>query len=146
MIQVRVNNFNHLLRCGELFQQYLVDQYAKVDAERLSWHFLNQKKIRAEQYKKAVLAVDGDAPNIGKPIILAASYIGGPRYMHKKTQDAMAYVRAFGRPTLFITFTSNPNWKEIKIELFSGQVFTDRPDLVARVFKLKLDVMKDLLL
>lgn len=58
--------------------------------------------------------------------------------MHKRTQDAMSYVRKFGRPDLFITFTCNPNWIEIKENLFTGQVASDRHDISSRVFYLKL--------
>ena len=71
-------------------------------------------------------------------IILAGSYVGGPRYMFKKTADAMTYLRAYGRPSIFITFTCNPTWEEIKRELFPGQSANDRPDVVARVFKIKV--------
>ena len=35
--------------------------------------------------------------------------------------------------------TCNPHWPEIKAELKEGQKAQDRPDLVARVFKLKKD-------
>ena len=41
--------------------------------------------------------------------------------MHEKTQDAMTYVRKYGRPHLFITFTCNPSWPDIKNELMRGQ-------------------------
>ena len=54
--------------------------------------------------------------------------------MHKRTQDAMTYVRHYGRPDLFITFTCNPTWDEVKKELFDGQTYNDRHDLLARVF------------
>jgi len=30
--------------------------------------------------------------------------------MHEYVQDAMTYVRAYGRPDLFITFTCNLTW------------------------------------
>ncbi|TKR76293.1 hypothetical protein L596_017452 [Steinernema carpocapsae] len=50
---------------------------------------------------------------------------------HQYYQDAMALVREFGKPDFFITFTCNPQWPE------------DRPDLVARVFKNKLDMLMD---
>ena len=53
-------------------------------------------------------------------------------------QDSMAIVRHFGKPTLFITFTANPKWKEIQDELLYDQVAWDRPDLIARVFRLKM--------
>ena len=57
--------------------------------------------------------------------------------MQQLYQDSMAIVRHFGRPTLFITFTANPKWKEIVDELLPGQTAVERPDLVARVFHLK---------
>ena len=37
--------------------------------------------------------------------------------MFEKQQDAMSYVRKFGRPDLFITVTTNPNWEEITSNL-----------------------------
>ena len=59
--------------------------------------------------------------------------------------DAMAIVRAFGKPTLFITITCNPKWPEITAALLPGQRPEDRPDLVARVFHVKLArIVKDL--
>ena len=50
----------------------------------------------------------------------------------------MGIVHHYGKPDLFITFTCNPRWKEITDELLENQTASDRPDLVARVFKLKL--------
>ena len=38
---------------------------------------------------------------------------------------------------------ANPHWKEITDELLPGQHSTDRPDLVSRVFKLKLEALLD---
>lgn len=61
--------------------------------------------------------------------------------MHEYTQDAMSYVRNYGKPDLFITFTCNPNWPEIKENLFYGQKSEDRHDISARVFKQKLKQM-----
>ena len=49
--------------------------------------------------------------------------------MNEKSQDAMTYVRKFGRPDL-ITFTCNPEWPEIKNELLPDQKSYDRHDLV----------------
>jgi len=50
----------------------------------------------------------------------------------------MTYVRKFGRPDLFITFTCNPEWLEIKNELFQDQKSFDIHDIISRVFHLKL--------
>jgi len=51
----------------------------------------------------------------------------------------MAIVRHFGRPSLFITFTANPNWSEIQQQLLVGQIAVNRPELIARAFKMKKD-------
>ena len=55
----------------------------------------------------------------------------------------MAIVRKFGKPTLFITMTCNPEWPEIKNSLHPGESAFDRPDIVTRVFKLKNDLLID---
>lgn len=65
--------------------------------------------------------------------------------MHEYTQDAMSYVRKYGRPDLFITFTCNPQWDDIKNNLFDGQTPTDRHDITARVFRQKVRVLMDLI-
>ena len=57
----------------------------------------------------------------------------------------MAIVRYCGKPDLFITMTCNALWPEITSELLPGQTAEDRPDIVTRVFKLKLnELMNDL--
>nr|GEV66152.1 hypothetical protein [Tanacetum cinerariifolium] len=60
-------------------------------------------------------------------------------------QDAMALCRAYGNPGLFITFTSNPKWHEITkmLAYIPGQRGYDRPEVGARVFKLKLTELLD---
>ena len=72
--------------------------------------------------------------------------MGSPRDMHRRFQDAMAVVRKHGKPDLFITKTCNPMWKEIQDELLDGQKAEDRPDLVSRVFQMRLEKFeKDIL-
>ncbi len=78
-------------------------------------------------------------------MILSSSFQGGERTMGQLYQDAMARVRKFGKPDLFVTFTCNPKWKEITDALLLGQTAKDRPDLVTCVFNLKLDAfLKDI--
>ena len=48
----------------------------------------------------------------------------------------MAIVRKHGRPDLFVTFTANPTWREVRAEARGDPA--DRPDVLARVFRLKL--------
>ncbi|KAH7679123.1 DNA helicase protein [Dioscorea alata] len=73
-------------------------------------------------------------------VILPASFIPGPRYMFEKYQDAMAICRYYGYPNLFITFTCNPRWPEISdaLRIVKGQRPEERPNIVSRVFHIKL--------
>jgi len=132
------DNFNVLLRCGRLFHQYIVDQYAKMERERLNFCFHHQQDLRAELYcglSDAVANGDASGASVGTRIILPSSFCGGPRNMHQLYQDTMAIVRGYGKPDLFITFTCNPNWSEIKTACLQNQCANDRPDIITRVFK-----------
>jgi hypothetical protein len=57
-------------------------------------------------------------------------------------QDAMGIVSRKGTPHLFVTMTCNPRWREIQEALLPRQAAADRPDISARVFKLKLDAVQ----
>jgi hypothetical protein len=91
------------------------------------------------------VAGDANVEDRGKMFILPATFTGSPRHMHEYAQDAMAYVRNYGRPDLFITSDCNSAWHEIKEELLVGQSPTDRHDLTARVFKQKLIKLVDVI-
>ncbi|XP_045456894.1 uncharacterized protein LOC123666920 [Melitaea cinxia] len=129
----RHNHYNVLLRYGMLLNQYVVDQYAKLESERLAFIRNNQTQLRAENYihlQDALHSNEHTTNNIGQLVILPSSFTGGPRYLHEKTQDAMTYVRNYGKPDLFITMTCNPNWKEIKDNLHSTATPQDRYDIL----------------
>ena len=65
--------------------------------------------------------------------------------MQQNYQNAMAICCKYGKPDLFITFTCNPKWKEIKNNLTNGERAENRPDLTSRVFQLKLkELIKDI--
>ncbi|KAI2508085.1 helicase [Fragilaria crotonensis] len=112
---------------------------------RLNFIRLNQPRLRAELYQGIADAVAGeDVTNtrqLGRRIILPSSHIGSARNMHQLCQDALAIVRRMGKPDLFITMTTNPQWPEVVENLLPGQTVNDRPDLVARVFHLKFTEM-----
>ena len=143
--KITVNNF------GRLFQQYCVDMYAKIEQERLNYirSETGQNKIRAEIYKNVKDYIyenvndKNDFSCFGKRIILPSTFPGGPRHMHKLYQNAMALIRRYGKPDLFLTVTCNINWKEIQENLEVGESAFNRPDLCARVFKLKLKELMD---
>jgi len=147
-LHLRNGEYPTLFRSGRLFQQYIVDAFAACEQTQLDWLRQHQQDIRTDVYHgltDSLLREDIDAQSIGRRIILPSSYTGGDRYMQQLFQDSMAIVRFFGRPTFFITFTANPRWPEITRNLLPGQTATDRPDLVARVFHLKVqELLADL--
>ncbi|GFQ91141.1 ATP-dependent DNA helicase [Trichonephila clavata] len=122
--------------------------FAKIESERLNWIRHNRKKLRSEEYihlKDAITATDGQLSELGKMVVLPSSFTSGSRYMHERTQDAMTYMRHFGRPDLFIAFTCNPKWPEIVHLLNHGQKSHDRHDIIARAFRVKVKHMMKLL-
>lgn len=68
----------------------------------------------------------------GRIVILPSTFIGMQNY-----QDAMAIVRKFGKPDIFITFTCNPSWPEITNSIHSFESASNRLDIVVRVFHAK---------
>lgn len=137
------DQFSPLHHARDLAQEWWVDAYANVEQRRLEWLRVNQQTLRSETYQEVCSAIQDGIPlgQVGRRTILPASFVGSPRYMTKSYYDSMALVRRFGKPTLFITMTCNPKWQEIRENLFTGQQAKDRPDLVTRVFKLKLDAL-----
>lgn len=145
-LHVRENEAKTLFLAKRLFQQYLIDSWAVCEQSKLNWIRSNQDALRADVYQglaDAVTSADHNLEEIGQLSVLPSSFTGGPRFMAHLYQNAMAICRYLGKPTLFITFTANPKWKEIKDELLHGQTASDRPDLVARVFNLKLKELLD---
>ncbi|KAL3813122.1 hypothetical protein ACJIZ3_014390 [Penstemon smallii] len=123
--------------------------YIKLESSRLDYYKSEQfqKEVRTESYQGIIdsLLIDGqvDPSQIGQKVILPSSFIGGPRDMCRRYVNAMALVQKYGKPDLFLTMTCNPQWKEILDNLLPSEKSHDRPDLIARVFKAKLEELKD---
>lgn len=144
-IQQRNVEFGNIVNSRRLFQQFVVDCYTMIESQRLSFIRGNQHVIRCDilnGLQEAVSRGETDPSLVGRRVILPASFTGGMRYMFNNCQDAMAVCKRFGYPDLFITITCNSNWKEIKdFVSITGHKPSDRPDIVSRVFKIKLDQM-----
>ena len=136
---------DHYFRSGFLLQEYIVDSWAAAEHSRLDWIRNNQETIRAKLYCGLVDALrEGlDLSSVGRKVILPSSFTSGPRSVQHNLQDALALLRIFKGSDLFITFTANPTWVEIREALLPGQSACDRPDIVARVFHLKLAALLD---
>eukprot|EP00727_Mastigamoeba_balamuthi_P002823 m51a1_g12538 hypothetical protein (238) ;mRNA; f:256-2221 len=66
-LMVRGSECDFLHRCGRLFEEYAIDQFIKVEQQRMSYYINNKMRIN-----------------------LPASFVGGPRYMSQLYQDGMA--------------------------------------------------------
>ncbi|XP_042954753.1 uncharacterized protein LOC122291181 [Carya illinoinensis] len=145
-LQIRENVRSILLLSGRLLQQFVVDMYVKIETSRLDYFRSKQQHIRSELYQGIVDTItlgEADASKVGKRIILPSSFIRGPRDMRKRYMEAMALVQRYGKPDIFLTMTCNPNWQEISNELRPHEESQNRPDLVAWVFRAKLEELKD---
>ncbi|KAI5382125.1 hypothetical protein KIW84_UN0148 [Lathyrus oleraceus] len=135
-----------LLNAGRLLQQYVVDNYVKIESGRLRWVKEHQGDIRSELYQglhDALHVGETNAENIGKRTILSSSFIGGRRDMTQRYEDGMAIVLNGGKPDIFLTMTCNPSWSEITSELLPFQTPQDRPDLLTRIFRSKFEKLKN---
>ncbi|XP_072090405.1 uncharacterized protein [Arachis hypogaea] len=115
-----------ILRSKRLFQQFLVDAYTMVKSERLKSFRCKQPQLRVDKYKclhKSLINGDVDAARLGKRIILSSTFTGGPKYMMNNCKYA---------------------FDEIKREVTPiGLTAEDCPDILCRVFKIKLDGLID---
>lgn len=144
----RAGQFNTPLRCGRLTQSYLVDGYCCVEGEHIQHYRLPsfQHKYRLAPFNSLASSVSRGitaGSSAGQRVILPASHTGSPRYLYQNYQDCIAICRKYGCPDLFVTFTSNASWPEILQALAPGQQPSDRPDIVDRVFKMKLNMLMD---
>ena len=70
--------------------------------------------------------------------VLPSSFLGSRAWTLDRVADALALCRSFGKPSLFITMTTNPKWPEIISQLRLGQTASDIPVIVCRAFRNRL--------
>ncbi|XP_022038828.1 uncharacterized protein LOC110941494 [Helianthus annuus] len=148
-IQDRNYGFSLILNGRRLLQQFLVDAYTMIESERLHFIRRQQTKLRSETFEnlqKHKAKGKQTLKDTGKAVILPSSFTGGARFMQQNYLDAMALCKSFGYPDFFITITCNPKWPEVKRFLKDSSIKAeDRPDILCRLFKIKLDsILKDL--
>jgi len=145
----RAGAFNPVINAGKLTQQLFVDYYTRIEGDRLKYIRREQTKLRVETYVGLTDAIrlraEQEKLRVGRIVILPSSFIGSPRNMMQNYQDAMALVRKFGKPDLFITFTCNPAWPEIRDSIHPWETPNNRPDIVVRVFHAKVQELMRLI-
>ncbi|GMF41135.1 unnamed protein product [Phytophthora fragariaefolia] len=119
---------------GRLFQQWIVDQRAKFEQEQLRWVAKNQKKLRAERYHGITDALfNEETITLDEGEVLVSEYDRAtdtlvhpdrrPGYEH--------FLNQVGKQLVL------PD-SHIIVLLPHDQTVQDRPDIVARVWQLKL--------
>nr|XP_016469496.1 PREDICTED: uncharacterized protein LOC107791864 [Nicotiana tabacum] len=144
-LQMRNDDEDEILHTRRLFQQYSVDEYIKLETQRLDFGSFNQDLFRMSVLQGLLYVLrlgERDASNVGKQTFLPNSFIGGPRDMRQHYMDVIALVQHFGKPDLFITMTCNSSWMEIKEHLSSSDEAQNRPDLISRAFRAKIEELK----
>ncbi|KAF7826476.1 uncharacterized protein G2W53_017640 [Senna tora] len=153
-LQYRRREFSMILKDKKLTQQFIIDGFTMVEAQRAAFVRFHQKKLRSENYGTLTSALSNghvSSASVGKRIILPSSFTGSQRYSRENFQDAMTICTATRFPYLFITFICNLRWSELD-KLFDGLSCKpkDRPNLESKSFKIKLnmlikDITKDML-
>lgn len=87
----------------------------------------------------------GRDTEIGFQNILPVSFLGSRAWAAEQVADALALCRKFGKPSIFLTMTTNPQWPEITEVLQPHQTASEVPEVVCRVFKARLQVLLNLL-
>ncbi|XP_074278536.1 uncharacterized protein LOC141602121 [Silene latifolia] len=141
--------FPTILLSGKAFYQFLVDCYMLVESHRLNFIRFNQDRLRVDSYKNLSNAVgrgDVEPSSAGIRFIVPSSFPEGDKWKKANVLDTMTICKWFDYPNLFITFTCNPKWpKIVRFVSKRGLRPEDRPDIVCRVFKMKLDeLIRDL--
>ncbi|XXQ31216.1 ATP-dependent DNA helicase [Plasmodiophora brassicae] len=111
--------------------------YYKVETERLRYIERHQHVPNGSLRNDEPHNLDMNA-NRDRFVRLPPSFIGGPRNMFQRYLNTCAMKEQLGPPAFLITMTANPDWKEVRSSLRPGQRHYDRPDIVARVFRMKV--------
>jgi hypothetical protein len=122
---------------GRLACEYAVDMFSRTEEERLQY----LKMGRHQQATGMDEAAHPDAPDLFQTKI-PASFMGSRAWASDQVADSLAMARELGKPSFFLTMTTNPNWPEIQSRLLANQDVSDIPAVVCRVFYRRLHALK----
>ena len=138
----------HWQRCERLTMEFFCDVWAQVESRNAYFHKSpSQQAVYRAARVAAVedqLSAGSPASEIGQQVVrLPSTFVGSVRYYQQLYLDAMALPKKFGKPDLFLTFTCNPDWPEIRAALPPQSHWRFHSDIIARVFALKLKALID---
>ena len=138
---------------GNLGQLFIIDAAGRVKEMRMN--FLGGKRAEfpfmvdgnslfAAHNKKVVDLLKGPW-RLGCLVTTPSSVPGTSKYQRELVMSAVKVANELGPPDLFITFTGNPEWPEIKRACEQRKcTWADLPDFVNRVFKRKWEMALDM--
>ncbi|KHJ95423.1 hypothetical protein OESDEN_04632 [Oesophagostomum dentatum] len=134
---------HRLLGTGKLFAQYVLHLFTRIEADRISAIVRSRTEIRSTTasalYKYIDQKLQEKGIRLGKLVTMPSYYVGSRSWCRKQYSVGMAVAQRLGKPDLFITFTGNSEWREIKENLPTKlDTWMTEPLLCVRVFYLKL--------
>ncbi|KZW00782.1 hypothetical protein EXIGLDRAFT_574508, partial [Exidia glandulosa HHB12029] len=117
--------------------------WSSVEESRLFYLRTHQHANDTDEPEDEYVGEGDDDPS--GDIRLPSSFMHSPAWTNANVADCLALRRRLGNITLFITFTFNPKWPEVVLQLRPGQTVHDRPDVVIRAFKARFAVVLKLL-
>jgi hypothetical protein len=133
----------HLQMCQKLCMEFFCDVFGQYESRLADFHRLPQQQSKYRAARVAAiedqLRAGVNAAEIGQVVVrLPAGFVGSAKWYQQLYYDAMALPIRYGKPDLFITFTCNPHWREIKAALPPRARWQHHVDIVERVFMIKL--------
>lgn len=132
--------------------------YSRVEEQRLNYlrngrkFQLSESTNEANNRELAINSTIGSSASMDTgnfhgnfETMLPASFLGSRAWSSNQVADSLALARQFGKPSFFITMTTNPYWLEITSRLLPGQSAADNPVIVCRVFHKKVQKLVDYL-
>ncbi|CAG8448198.1 15067_t:CDS:2, partial [Cetraspora pellucida] len=137
---------------GRLTSEYLVDIYSRVEEERLNFILKEKKCLSKEKTKhnQNNITIEEDFENKNNEneegdLHLPASFLDSKRWCSTHVANALVLACCLGKPSFFITMTTNPNWKEIHSQLQPGQNALEIALIVVRSFHSRFKKLKNLI-
>jgi len=122
---------------GRLAGEYAVDMFSRTEDERLEY----LRRGRRMQAAGMDEVADPTVTNFFHYKI-PGSFMGSRAWCSDQVADALAIARQLGKPSFWLTMTTNPLWPEIQSQLLPGQTVFDIPAIVNRAFHGRLEKLK----
>ena len=132
-------SYNPLLMHGTLTQQFFIDMAMRGMYQRLKYHIVGRGMGYAS--KKDITSGKTIPPT--NEISMPSSFERGVAARSQLLNDTLAIYAKYGKADFFLTMTCNPMWDEIQSNLLEGETALDRPELVHRVFDLKVKELEN---